>query len=105
MTDSDGDYMNMKVEGLTPILNVSNIVESFAWFEKLGWIKAWDWGEPPTFGAVCSGQSQIFLCQNGQGSRGGLMPQFVGDDETGGVWMSWWLSSPANVDAAYQLAM
>ena len=40
----------MKVEGLTPILNVSNIEESFAWFEKLGWEKAWDWGEPPTFG-------------------------------------------------------
>ena len=26
----------MKIEGLTPILNVSNIVESFVWFEKLG---------------------------------------------------------------------
>lgn len=35
----------MKVERLTPILNVSNIEESFAWFEKLGWKKGWDWGE------------------------------------------------------------
>jgi hypothetical protein len=26
----------MKVKRLTPILNVSNIGESFAWFEKLG---------------------------------------------------------------------
>jgi hypothetical protein len=26
----------MKVKGLTPILNVSNIVESFEWFAKLG---------------------------------------------------------------------
>ena len=95
----------MKLEGLTPILNVSNIKESFAWFEKLGWEKAWDWGEPPSFAAVCSGKSQIFLCQNGQGSRGGTMPQFVGDDETGGVWMSWWLPSPTDVDAAYQLAL
>jgi uncharacterized glyoxalase superfamily protein PhnB len=33
------------------------------------------------------------------------MPKFVGDDETGGVWMSWWLSSPADVDAAYQRAL
>ena len=32
----------MKLEGLTPILNVSNIEESFAWFAKLGWEKAWD---------------------------------------------------------------
>jgi hypothetical protein len=53
----------MKVEGLTPILNVSNIEESFAWFAKLVWEKAWDWGKPPTFGAVCSGETQIFLCQ------------------------------------------
>ena len=33
------------------------------------------------------------------------MPRFVGDDETGGVWMSWWLESPGAVDAAYQLAL
>jgi hypothetical protein len=26
---------------LTPILNVSNIAESFSWFEKLGCEKAW----------------------------------------------------------------
>ena len=95
----------MNLQGLTPILNVSNMAESFAWFEKLGWEKAWDWGDPATFGAVCNGKSEIFLCQGGQGSRGGPMPQFVGDDETGGVWMSWWLESRAAVDAAYESAM
>ena len=95
----------MKVQGLTPILNVSNIEESFVWFMKLGWEKVWDWGEPPSFGAVRSGKSEIFLCQNCQGSRGGPMPQFVGDDEAGGVWMSWWLESPAEVDVAYKLAL
>lgn len=95
----------MEIKGLTPILNVSNIVESFAWFEKLGWQKGWDWGDPPAFGGVCNGKSEIFLCQGGQGSRGGPMPQFVGDDGTGGVWMSWWLESPAAVDAAHELAL
>jgi hypothetical protein len=70
----------MKLERITPILNVSNIEESFAWFEKIGWQKGWDWGEPPSFGGVCSGDVEIFLCENGQGSRGGPMPQFVGDD-------------------------
>ena len=94
----------MKITGLTPILNVSDIAESFAWFEKLGWEKAWDWGDPTNFGSVCNGDVQVFLCQGGQGSRGGPMPQFVGDDGTGGVWMSWWLDSPAAVDAAYELA-
>ena len=81
----------MKVERLIPILNVSNIEESFAWFEKMGWQKGWDWGDPPDFGGVCNGTAEIFLCQNGQGSRGGPMPRHVGDDDTGGVWMSWFL--------------
>ena len=45
----------MNVKGVTPILNVSNLEESFAWFEKLGWQKHWDFGDPPTFGAVVSG--------------------------------------------------
>lgn len=34
----------MKVESLKPILNVSNIKESFEWLEKVGWQKGWDWG-------------------------------------------------------------
>lgn len=95
----------MVVEGITPILNVSNLLESFAWFEKLGWRRCWDWGSPPTFGAVGSGKVQIFLCQNAQGSRGGPAPRHAGDDDTGGVWMSWWVESPAEVDAVYQLAL
>jgi catechol 2,3-dioxygenase-like lactoylglutathione lyase family enzyme len=95
----------MKVEGITPILNVSNIEESFAWFEKLGWEKRWDWGEPPEFGSVGSGKYEIFLCKDGQGSRGGPMPRFAGDDDTGGVWMSWWVSSPAEVDDIHSQAL
>jgi len=95
----------MKLERLIPILNVSNIQESFAWFENIGWKKGWDWGEPPTFGGVHSGECEVFLCQGGQGSRGGPMPRHVRDDDTGGVWMSWFLGSPSEVDAVYQLAL
>ena len=99
----------MKLHGLTPILNVSNIVESFEWFAKLGWQKLWDWcpeaGSPATFGAVGNNKVEIFLCAGAQGSRGGPMPRFVVDDETCGVWMSWWLESPAAVDEAYHTAM
>lgn len=96
----------MKVERLTPILNVSDIQASFVWFEKLGWMKGWDWGDPPTFGGVCNGKSEIFLCEHGQGSRGGPLPRHLdGDDDTGGVWMTWWLGSPSEVDAAYELAL
>ena len=60
----------MKARAVTPILNVSDFAESVAWFEALGWEKAWDWGDPPTFGGVCSGEVEIFLCVDGQGSRG-----------------------------------
>ena len=56
----------MLAKGLTPILNVSDIQQSFAWFEKLGWTKSWDWGSPPNFGGVCSGECDIFLCQGAQ---------------------------------------
>jgi hypothetical protein len=41
----------MLAKGLTPILNISDMARSFEWFEKLGWSKAWEWGEPPTLGA------------------------------------------------------
>jgi hypothetical protein len=86
----------MLAHKLTPILNVSDIIESFRWFEKLGWKKGWDWGEPPTFGGVCSGECEIFLCQGAQGGRGngGVKMTFGPDgDETAdkGVWMSIWV--------------
>ena len=33
------------------------------------------------------------------------MPRHVGDDDTGGVWMSWWVESPAAVDDAHARAV
>lgn len=90
----------MQAKGLTPILNVSNIVESFAWFAKLGWTKGFDWGTPPTFGSVCSGKCEIFLCQGGQGGRGRSTLTSTSEDETAekGVWMSIWVD---DVDAVH----
>ncbi len=59
----------MNVENVIPILNVSSMEETFAWFDKLGWTKQWDWGEPADFGAVGNGSSEIFICLNGLGCR------------------------------------
>ncbi|HEY7785024.1 MAG TPA: bleomycin resistance family protein [Pyrinomonadaceae bacterium] len=94
----------MHANRLTPILNVSDIQESFTWFEKFGWEKAWDWGNPPTFGGVCSGECEIFLCQNGQGGRGkSNRPMTFGpqSDESAekAVWMSVWVD---DVDAIHE---
>jgi len=87
----------MEARGVTPILNVSDIATTFAWFEKWGWKKLWDWGTPPTFGAVGSGaEACIFLCEGAQGGhgRGANTTTFQQDgDEAGdkGVWMSVWV--------------
>lgn len=93
----------MLAKRITPILNVSSIVESFAWFERLGWKKGWDWGTPPTFGGVCSGHCEIFLCQDGQGGRGKSdLATTFGEDSDGadkGVWMSIWVD---DVDAIHR---
>lgn len=86
----------MRALGLIPILNVSNMEESFSWFERLGWKKLWEWGAPPGFGAVGSWGCQLFLCNDCQGGRG-RSPLDVTTGAEGadaadkGVWMSIWV--------------
>jgi hypothetical protein len=94
----------MNAHGVTPILNVSDIAASFAWFAQWGWKKMWDWGTPPTFGAVGSGNCNIFLCQGAQGGRGRgkntTTFQKEGDEVSDkGVWMSVWVD---DVDSVYK---
>lgn len=94
----------MEARAVNPILNVSNFDESVAWFEKLGWVRSWDWGEPPTFGGVGSGEVEIFLCVDGQGGRGRgentTTFDTPGDQAVDrGVWMSLWVD---DVDAVYR---
>jgi catechol 2,3-dioxygenase-like lactoylglutathione lyase family enzyme len=95
---------------VTPILNVSDVRASFAWFEKLGWRTCWGWAssgnpsDPPTFGAVGAGQVEIFLCLDGQGGRGRGTNQSTsggadGDDTMDkGAWLSVWVP---DVDAVH----
>ncbi len=89
---------------ITPILNVSNVAESMAWFEKLGFRRCWDLGSPPAFGSVGAGEHEIFQCLNGQGGRGRSRPASTGgphgsDDRERGVWMSLWVD---DVDAVHR---
>ncbi len=96
----------MKVNAMTPILNVSDLNQTFEWFKQLGWIKKWDWGDPPSFGSVGSGECEIFLCKDGQGGRGkGDNTQTFGPDgdegKDQGVWISIWVDS---VDEVYETA-
>jgi catechol 2,3-dioxygenase-like lactoylglutathione lyase family enzyme len=94
----------MHAKRLNPILNVSSFRDSVAWFEKLGWTLGWDWGDPPSFGGICSGDCEIFLCEDGQGGRGRGTQQMTfgpkGDQSADkGVWMSIWVD---DVDAVHR---
>ena len=86
----------MTVRSVRPILNVSDIRESLAWFEQLGWKTTFVWdddeGGEPGFGGTGSGDdAEIFLCRNGQGERG--------------TWVSWFLDELDEVDRTHALAV
>jgi catechol 2,3-dioxygenase-like lactoylglutathione lyase family enzyme len=96
----------LDVRGITPILNVSSIEASAAWFEALGWHLTFSYpegAEEAGFAGVRCGAAEVFLCRGAQGARG-KPPRIPGDEETGGVWMTWWLETPAAVDGAHALA-
>ena len=99
----------VRVRRVTPILNVSNIEESVAWFVSLGWTAGFRWprgAEEAGFAGIHGGHdAELFLCRDGQGARGGPSPRFQFDEETGGNWLSWWVGSPAEVDEAHALAV
>lgn len=75
----------MQLTGITPILNVSDVPASLAWFAGLGWKRCWTYNAggmlaevadadehgPANFAAVAAGDCEIFLCRDNQGSRGG----------------------------------
>jgi catechol 2,3-dioxygenase-like lactoylglutathione lyase family enzyme len=96
----------MDAKCLTPILNVADMAASFAWFEKLGWTKNWQWGDPVSFACVGSGECEIFLCLGGQGGRGRgantTTFKMPGDESADkGAWMSVWVT---DVDAVFERA-
>jgi len=92
----------MQARQLIPILNVSDLADSFQWFARLGWEKKWDWQEEAgaaTFGAVGSGQCEVFLCLNGQGGRG--REGGIGGGGQG-VWLSVWVD---DVDLVHEVCV
>lgn len=108
----------MIVHSVTPVLNVSSVVQSLRWLELFGFQRTFTWNHagsiaaaadgdangPAHFAGISLGGCQMLLCQDGQGSRGKL-PRHTGDEETGGVWMSWWVQTPAEVDAFHAIAL
>ena len=84
---------------INPILNVRDVSAAIAWFERLGWRTCWEHrddgpGGRVTFGAVGSGDCELFLCEDDQGGRGDLRV----DGQGTGSWMSIWVD---DVDAVH----
>jgi predicted lactoylglutathione lyase len=113
----------MKVHGVFPILNVSDVPASLRFFEKFGFQPSFTWNAggmiagaadrdengQALFAGVCSSlegsDAQIFLCCGGQGARPGKPPRFDGNDDFGAVWISIFLGTRAEVDAAHEVAL
>ena len=67
-------------ECLTPILYVRDFAEAMNYYtEKLLFERLWDWGDPPSFGAVRLGKVEIFFCLGGQGHPGTWLSIFMDD--------------------------
>ena len=95
---------------VVPVLNVSDVRASLAWFERLGWETSFVWDpsngeEEPGFAGTQSGYAEIFLCRDGQGSRETRPATHPFDESTGGVWMSWFLDRLEDVDAMHARAV
>ena len=101
----------MTIKGIAPILNVSSIADSIAWFERLGWKRGFTWNDGGAiaddalvnkhgeahFGSVCAENSTIFLCLDGQGHR-------AVDAHSEGTWMTWWIESRSKLLEFHELA-
>lgn len=65
---------------LTPILYVRDFAEAMNYYTgKLLFQRLWDWGTPPSFGAVRLGNVEIFFCLKEQGHPGTWLSIFVDD--------------------------
>ena len=83
----------MKAELVVPVLNVSSIEPSFAWFAKLGWRQGLRVGSRAGRRAgvrlgACATTARSSSCLDGQGGRG-----------EHGAWMSVWVD---DVDAVHE---
>ncbi len=107
----------MKINAVTPVLNVSDVIASIRWFESVGWSRSFSWNDggmikgaldsnargPAQFAGLCADPARndgpmLFLCRDGQGSRDPRPYPGRDRDDFGGVWMTWWVP---DVDGAH----
>lgn len=70
----------VRFECATPILNVSSMQESLAYYvEKLGFRIAWQWGDPVGFACVARDGVELYMCEGAQGNGAVWLSVFVND--------------------------
>src|SRR5262245_7861393 len=70
----------ISAEGVIPILCVRDFGEAMDYYtRKLLFRKLWDWGNPPSFGAVKLDKVELFFCLRAQGQPGMWMSLFMDD--------------------------
>ncbi len=70
----------VKFHGVTPILNVSSMAASLAYYrDVLGFKVDWEWGEPTGFAGVSRDDVCLFFCEGAQGASGMWLSLFVED--------------------------
>jgi predicted enzyme related to lactoylglutathione lyase len=63
-----------------PIIRVENFKASQRYFvEQMGFTVAWDYGDPPDFGAVKRGDFELFMCLRCQSTPGAWSMTFMKD--------------------------
>jgi uncharacterized glyoxalase superfamily protein PhnB len=96
----------MPITRVTPILNVADVPASLQWFESLGWTRAFSWNKGGAissaadrnehgvadFAGICCGDVDVFVSQTAPEQR------------SAPIYMSWWMSSPDEVDELFNRA-
>ena len=65
----NNDNLNFRVENVTPILNVSDINKSLAFYVDILGFKNAEWGDS-NFTSITRDKTGLYLCKGEQGARG-----------------------------------
>jgi catechol 2,3-dioxygenase-like lactoylglutathione lyase family enzyme len=65
----DKDNMKFRIENITPILSISDMNQSLAFYVDILGFKKADWGDD-NFTSINRDKTALYLCKDGQGVRG-----------------------------------
>jgi uncharacterized glyoxalase superfamily protein PhnB len=96
----------MPIVRVTPILNVASIPVSLRWFESLGWQRSFSWNSkgPIAKAADANEHGEADFAGARVGEVDVFFSQTPGHQRRDVTFLSWWMSSTAEVDELYKRA-